>query len=335
MLYRPLGSSGLKISELGFGAWGIGGVSPGATSYGRTDDQVSLAALARAFEQGINFFDTSNVYGAGHSETLLGEVFADCRERVVIATKAGFVDYQQEPDYRAASIERSLASSLSRLRSDYVDLLQLHNANADILRTLPETLTLLQNLRREGTVKLLGVSVKSPDDVLPLLDLFPFETVQANFNMLDIRAIQSRVLDVLSERGVAFLARTPMAFGFLTGIYDGEENFPAEDHRSRWSREQLRFWASGARDLYQSCVESESATPAAVALRFCLSYPAVTTTISGILKPEEVDQNVMAVTQGPLSKESCLTVERLNAQRNFFVGNPLSYSISHSKNLHL
>ena len=320
MLYRPLGCSGLKISELGFGAWGIGGVTPGATSYGRTDDQVSLAALARAFERGINFFDTSNVYGAGHSETLIGEAFADCRERVVIATKAGFVDYQQEPDYRAASIERSLASSLSRLRSSYVDLLQLHNADADILRTLPETLTLLQRLRREGTVKLLGVSVKSPREALPLLDLFPFEAVQANFNMLDIRAIQSGVLDVLAERGIAFIARTPMAFGFLTGTYDGEENFPAEDQRSRWSREQLRLWASGARDLYQCCVESESATPAAVALRFCLSYPGVTTVIPGMLTPREVDSNTEAVSGGPLASPSCREVEALHMRQSFITG---------------
>lgn len=317
MRYRPLGRTGLEISEIGFGAWGIGGVTPGATSYGHTDDQVSLAALHRAFERGINFFDTSNVYGNGHSETLIGKAFADCREQVVIATKVGFVDYQQAPDYRAASIERSLAGSLARLRSGYVDLLQLHNANADILRALPETHALLERLRREGTVKALGVSVKSPGEALPLLDLFPFEAVQANFNMMDIRALQGGVLDALGERGVAFIARTPMAFGFLTGAYDGEESFPAEDHRSRWPREQLRLWASGARDLYHRCTESAGATPATVALRYCLSYPAVTTTIPGILTPREVDLNIDAVSDGPLSPASCREVEALHARQSF------------------
>ena len=320
MRYRPLGSSGLKISELGFGAWGIGGVTLGATSYGQTDDQVSLAALMRAFERGINFFDTSNVYGDGHSEDLIGQAFAGCRERVVIATKAGFVDYQQQPDYRAASIERSLVRSLSRLRSSYVDVLQLHNATADILRYLPETLALLRRLKQDGTVKLLGVSVKSPHEVLPLLDLFPFEAVQANFNMLDLRVIQSGVLEALAQRGVAFIARTPMAFGYLTGIFDGEEDFPADDHRSNWPREQLRLWASGARELYQCCVESESEAPAAVALRFCLSYAGVTTIIPGILTPREVDLNIKAISAGPLASSSCRAVEALHMRQSFIAG---------------
>jgi aryl-alcohol dehydrogenase-like predicted oxidoreductase len=320
MRYHPLGRSGLKISEIGFGAWGIGGASLGATSYGQTDDQMSIAALQRARQSGINFFDTSNVYGNGHSEALIGQAFADCRDEVVIATKAGFVDYQQQPNYRAATIERSIEGSLARLRTSRIDLLQLHNATAGILRELPDTLDLLKRLQQEGTVTVIGVSVKSPEDALELLDLFPFEAVQANFNMMDIRALDCGILDQLAAQKVAFIARTPLAFGFLTGALSGEEEFPPDDHRSRWPREQLRLWAKGGRDLYRCCAESASATPAAVALRFCLSYPAVTTTIPGILTPKEVDLNIAAVTSGPLLPASCRAVELLHERRCFVVG---------------
>jgi aryl-alcohol dehydrogenase-like predicted oxidoreductase len=320
MRYRPLGRSGLQISEIGFGAWGIGGTSPGATSYGHTDDQVSLAALERARQSGINFFDTSNVYGGGHSEALIGQAFAGCRDEVVIATKAGFVDYQQPPDYRAATIERSVEGSLARLRTSRIDLLQLHNATADILRELPTTLALLERLQREGTVSAIGVSVKSPDEALALLDLFPFEAVQANFNMMDIRALQGGILDHLAAHEVAFIARTPLAFGFLTGALSGEEAFAAEDHRSRWPRAQLRLWADGGRALYRCCTEAASATPATVALRFCLSYPAVTTTIPGILTPQEVDLNIAAAAGGALRTDSCRAVEALHERQSFVVG---------------
>lgn len=322
MRYRPLGRSGLSVSEIGFGAWGIGGITPGPTSYGHTDDEVSLAALRRAREKGINFFDTSNVYGGGHSEALIGAAFSDCRDDVVIASKVGFVDYQQPPDYKAATVERSVVGSLERLRTSRIDLLQLHNPTADLLRKLPDTLALLERLRREGTVTALGVSVKSPEDALPLLDLFPFESVQANFNMMDIRALQGGLLDALADRQVAFIARTPLAFGFLTGRYDGEEQFPDEDHRSRWPREQRRLWARGAQDLFRCCAESATDTPADVALRYCLSYPTVTTTIPGILTPVEVDLNVAAVAAGPLQSLSCQAVEALHQRQSFVVGRP-------------
>ena len=98
MKYRLLGHTGIHISEIGFGAWGIGGLTPGHTSYGETDDDISRRALGRAFEVGINFFDTSNIYGNGRSETLIGQVFRSRRDRVVIATKAGFTAYDRPPD---------------------------------------------------------------------------------------------------------------------------------------------------------------------------------------------------------------------------------------------
>ena len=132
---RPLGATGLNVSCVGFGGWGIGGRTEGTTSYGDTDDETSLAALRAAIDQGMTFIDTSPAYGNGHSETLIGTVVAEgARERVTLATKAGYLRWGQEPDFSAAAIKRSLDDSLKRLRTDTVDLLQLHNAPLELLK---------------------------------------------------------------------------------------------------------------------------------------------------------------------------------------------------------
>ena len=319
MNYRQLGATNLRVSEIGFGAWGIGGATPGPTSYGKTDDQASLAALDGALSAGINFFDTSNVYGYGHSERLIGQAFAHKRKKIVIATKAGFVDYESPPDFSANAILKSVDSSLARLNTDYIDLLQLHNPSADWLKENPDTLLALSRLQDEGKVRALGISVKQPADAFALLDLFPFQAVQANFNMLDIRVLESGLFQKLNETGAGLIARTPLAFGFLTGALTGEETFSPQDHRSRWPREQARLWALGAHDLLAGCKESLESPSYEVALRFCLSYPQVSTTIAGMLTLAEVARNVVASEAGSLSLESCVHIEATHKSRQFLL----------------
>src|SRR6185295_5584920 len=157
MKYRALGRTGLSVSEIGFGAWGIGGRTVGETSYGDTDDRTSLVALRRALDRGITFFDTSSAYGEGHSEALIGEAFAARRDKVVIATKAGYDSWDKPPDFSPGAVVASAERSLARLRSDYVDLLQLHNPPAQALREggVREALTRLQS---SGKIRAWGVS---------------------------------------------------------------------------------------------------------------------------------------------------------------------------------
>ena len=179
------------------------------------------------------------------------------------------------------------------------------------------TLEELSRLKREGKVRALGASVKAPADALSLLDLFPFQAVQANFNMLDIRALECGLFEKLVAHDTGFIARTPMSFGFLAGNLTGEETFPPEDHRSRWPREQIRIWATGARDLHSCCSENSESPPYLLALRYCLSYPQVSTMIVGMLKAAEVAANVKASDAGPLSDESCVKIEALHKARTF------------------
>jgi aryl-alcohol dehydrogenase-like predicted oxidoreductase len=310
--YRPLGTSGLQISEVGFGAWGIGGRTSGATSYGETDDAVSRRALDEAFDRGINFFDTASVYGDGRSEALIGEAFKHRRDRVVLATKAGILPSFRGYDFSAGALRASLEASLRRLGTDYVDLLQLHNAGPEVVLNQPEIGELLGRLVAEGKVRACGVSTPAPQDALALIDVPRLACFQVNCNLLDWRAIDCGLFDRALEQGVGIVARTPLAFGFLTGRLDAGTVFDAADHRSRWPREKTRAWLEAADAMHAACGSSaDGPEHTELALRFCLSFAAVSTVIPGMLSPQEVAENVAASARGPLDPARLAAMEQV------------------------
>lgn len=318
MKYRALGRTGLNVSEIGFGAWGIGGRTVGTTSYGDTDDRTSLAALGRALDRGITFYDTSSAYGDGHSEELLGQAFGSRRSNVVIATKAGYESWDRPPDFSPAAVAASAERSLKRLRSDYIDLLQLHNPPPEALRddTLPAEMLRLQ---KAGKIRAWGVSAKSPAEALLALADCEAGVIQANFNMMDVRAQTSGLFEEVVHRGAGFIARTPLCFGFLSGTIRRDTVFAEGDHRLGWSRAQLDNWIEGAADLLQAVRASPGAEGARTALRFCLSFSAVSSVIPGILTPAEAEANAAAGDLGPLPAAAVDMVLAINRRRQFFV----------------
>jgi aryl-alcohol dehydrogenase-like predicted oxidoreductase len=318
MRYRSLGKSGLTVSEIGFGAWGIGGRTAGETSYGDTDDRRSHAALNRALDLGITFFDTANVYGDGHSETLIGAVFARKRDRVIIATKAGLTRFGDPPDFSPAALQRSLAGSLQRLKSDYVDLFQLHNPPADLFRRSPESYAALEAMQREGKVRAIGVSVKTPADGLSILESHAVAAVQVNLNMLDVRAIEAGLLTTAAKAGTGIIARTPLCFGFLSGAITAGTQFPPGDHRRAWARTQIERWIAGAESMHAAAAAPAGQSRSQAALRFCLSFPAVSSVIPGILSPEEAAQNAAASGFGPLPDAARDRIVALNREIELF-----------------
>ena len=244
MNYRALGRTGIVVSEIGFGAWGIGGRTVNQTSYGDTDDGTSLAALARAHERGITFFDTSAVYGNGHSEALIGQALTGVRHEVVVATKAGYEAWDRPPDFSAVAIVASTERSLGRLRSDYVDLLFLHNPPLDVLMAA-DVRDALARLVASGKIRAWGASTKGPADALEALWACDVPVIQANFNMMDVRASTSGLFEEATRRGAGFVARTPLCFGFLSGLIGHDTTFPPGDHRAGWPRAQLENWVDG------------------------------------------------------------------------------------------
>jgi aryl-alcohol dehydrogenase-like predicted oxidoreductase len=319
MKYRPLGNTGLRVSEIGFGTWGLGGDNGGAVAYGPANDETSRTALRAAGDLGINFFDTADLYGFGHSEELLGEVFSPGRESVVIATKGGFVDGAKQ-DFSSAHLRRALEASLTRLRSDHVDLYQLHSPAIATLRERPEIIELMAELHAAGKIRAWGFSARSPEEARQAIEEFDAPCVQINFNLTDQRAVTNGLFDLCQQRRVGVIVRTPLCFGFLTGKYDNDSSFAVTDHRSRWPAEQRQRWRE-ANDVFQFLsAANPSDTPAQLALRFCLSFPAVSTVVPGMLTDMHVRENVAASDHGPLLDEQLQRVMQLGMTTEFFVG---------------
>jgi aryl-alcohol dehydrogenase-like predicted oxidoreductase len=312
---RQLGRSGLAVSEIGFGAWGIGGNKDGAVAYGPTNEAQSLEALAAALDAGINFFDTADLYGFGESERLIGLAFSGRRDKVVIASKAGMLDPEGRQDFAPAHIARSLESSLARLRTDYIDLYQLHGPSPDQLGGILEV---MERLRRDGKARAIGISLRSPEEGERALALYPFDAVQVNFNLLDQRVLDSGLMDLCKAHGAGIIVRTPLCFGFLTGEYSATQEYDASDHRSRWNVEQRRVWSS-AYELFAG-VKGRADTPAQFALRFCLSFDAVSSVIPGMLTREHVRENAAAAHGPVLGAAETSRIREIYRSHRFFVG---------------
>jgi aryl-alcohol dehydrogenase-like predicted oxidoreductase len=318
MRYRVLGGTGLRVSEIGFGAWGIGGTEKGSVAYGPADRSESLRALARAQERGVTFFDTSDLYGFGRSEELIGEAFAGTREKVVIATKVGMLDSAGAHDFSAAHIRKALHASLVRLRTDYVDLYQLHSPPLSLLQRDEGPLAELERLQRDGLVRAIGVSVRAPQDGVTMVHELQVSCLQVNFSMVDQRARECGLLDLCRSRGVGVIVRTPLCFGFLSGQYQSDSHFEATDHRNRWPAAQIARWAEASSVFDPAFASSAGQTAAQKALRFCLSEPAVCTAIPGMMSVAHVDENAAASDLGALRSAEITAIHGIYEQHSFF-----------------
>jgi aryl-alcohol dehydrogenase-like predicted oxidoreductase len=337
MNYRPLGATGLTVSEIGFGGWGIGGVAPGTKSYGPADDSVSIHTLRHAFEQGVTFYDTADLYGLGHSENLIGEALSPHRVRIVICSKVGTTvdpSGSQGKDFSPEHIRHSISGTLRRLRTDYLDLYLLHDPPIDALLADPRAVETMRELKAAGMIRAWGISLRSPADGAAAVGQLGAQAIQVNFNMIDQRIIENGLLDLCAppaiglvaeplgsvdaRHGVGVIGRTPLCFGFLTGRYGPDTKFAAGDHRAGWPAKQIALWAS-APALFRNAIGCPpEQTPGQLALRYCLSYPALSTVIPGMLQPREVDENVAASMLGPLSDLQKRAAERVYRENVFF-----------------
>ena len=312
MKYRPFGKSGFNVSEIGFGTWGIGGNHQGSSAYGATQDDESCAALRLALEMGVNFYDTADFYGYGHSETLLADVFSSMRERIILSTKAGFLDATRQ-DFSPRHLVQALQGSLKRLRTDYVDVFFLHSPDLQVLRSEPATLELMRAWSKDGLVRCWGISTRTPQDALAAIRDFGAECIQVNFNLSDLRAVEIGLWELCEQEKVGVVVRTPLAFGFLTGTVKAGQTFSGDDHRRRFSAEQQDRWRQSIDVYHRIFAQEGSATPSQNALRFCLAFSAVSTIVPGMLTVDHVRENASTSDLPVLSKEgkaACLQAGR-------------------------
>jgi aryl-alcohol dehydrogenase-like predicted oxidoreductase len=288
MKYRTLGRTELSVSEIGFGAWAIGGVD-----YGSTIDQDSLDALETAWDHGVNFFDTADVYGAGHSEELIGKFLKGKRDRAVVATKVGFDFYHGgikknfDPDY----IRFACDESLKQLQTDWIDLYQLHNPPLKVIES-EEVFHVLDELKEAGKVHFYGVSVSTSAEALAVIRSGKADTIQLVLNLIDQRPI-TEVFPLAAAKKIGIIAREPLARGLLTGKYTVESTFPENDHRSRWDRERM-IWNLEQVEKLKSPISTGPLSLVRASLEFVLSYGVVSVVIPGAKTKDQVLENVSA-----------------------------------------
>lgn len=303
MKTRLLGKTGLRVSEVGFGGWGIGGNAFG-NSYGEADDADSRAAVRRALALGVTLFDTADVYGHGHSEALLGEVLQTWDGPApVVVTKGGINFYRRdgtlEPDWTPYAVAHAVQQSLMRLRRETLDVFLLMNPPVQELDRWRVWKT-LDSLRRAGKVRHMGVSVAEPADGVWLLrHNLPVEVVEVAYSVF-FQGATVELLDLARKRKIGILAREPLANGFLTGKYAPGAAFAPGDIRAALPPEYVQAMTETTERLRFLTLDG-ARTMAQAALRFVLDDPRVASVVVGAKTPAQVEENVGAAAVPALS----------------------------------
>lgn len=315
MQYRTLGRTGLQASEIGFGAWGIGG-----DAWGSTDDRAAIEALHKAIDLGVNFIDTADVYGNGHSEQLIAQVRKARSEQLIIATKAGRrLNPHTAAGYNRENLTSFVERSLQNLETEALDLLQLHCPPSEVY-DMPEVFAILDELVQQGKVRFYGVSVERVDEALKAITYPHVQSVQIIFNMFRLKPAQ-QFFAAAREHQVGILARVPLASGLLTGKLRRDTQFAESDHRNfnrhGESFDQGETFSGVEYETGLQAVEElralvpAGATLAQFALRWILMFPEVTTTIPGAKNPRQAEENVHAAELSPLSEETMQRVQEI------------------------
>ncbi len=314
MQYRSLGKTGFLVSTVSFGAWAIGG------SWGEVSEADALAALRRAVELGINFFDTADVYGDGRSERLCGQLRREMGDMLRIATKAGRRLSPHSADgYNYENLRAFVERSLKNLDMEALDLVQLHCPPTDVYYR-PEVFDALDRLVKEGKLLHYGVSVERVEEGLKALEYPNVATIQVIYN-----AYRQRPAELLfreaEKKNVGILARVPLASGLLSGKMSLQTSFSDDDHRKfnrhgeafdrgeTFSGVDFEVGLEVAEEL--KTLVPEGATLAQLALRWILMDPAVSCAIPGARNPAQVEQNARAAELSPLDEKTLALVKHL------------------------
>lgn len=317
MKYRKFGSFNWQISEIGFGAWAIGG-----DMWGPQDDKESEKALHKALDCGINFIDTAQGYGKGHSESIIGKVLKDRNDEVYIATKIPPVEGNQWPPNEDADahvyfpkeyIIKQCDDSLRRLQRDYIDIYQFHTW-ATAFNVHDEWFETMSDLKQQGKIRAIGVSVPdtTPDNVIGSLALRKVDAVQVIYNIFE-QYPGWNLFPVCERLGIGVIVRVPFDEGALTGKFTADTTFPEGDVRRHYFRgnnlttviknvERIKK----VKDAYHPNISLVE-----YALRFCLSHQAVSTVIPGMRNEKQVEMNILA------GDGIALSENELNALKEF------------------
>lgn len=308
---RQLGKlTGIQVTEVGLGLWAVAG-----SEWGPADDRASLAAIEVALDAGVTFFDTADVYGAGHSEELLGQAMKGRRERFIVASKIGWTGFDRQENHSAYdSVEKLIAGvegSLRRLDTDFLDVIQCHvnyrEPNTDVF------IEGFRALRDAGKVRAWGVSTSDFDLLRYFNASGDCDVLQIDYSILN-RTPEQEILPYCAAHGIGVIVRGPIAMGLLAGKYGVEDSFPEGDFRADWINDPTQN-AQYRRDLAVverlRSVVPDGQTLAEFALRFVRSEPAVSTVIPGARDGRQSAANAAAGVAPLLSSDERAAVDRL------------------------
>jgi len=313
MQFRELGRTGWQVSTISFGAWAIGG------AWGTVEDAESLAALQRAVECGVNFFDTADAYGDGRSERLLAKLKRGRKDEIIIATKAGRrLDPHTAGGYNRENLTAFVECSLKNLEMESLDLLQLHCPPTEVYY-MPEVFGVLDDLVKQGKLRFYGVSVEKVEEALKAIEFPSVQTVQIIFNIFRQRPADLFFAQAM-RRKVGILARLPLSSGMLAGKMTAHTSFEAEDHRAgnrqgEWFDRGETFSGVDFETGLQAVEQLRPLVPpgwtlAQFAMRWILMSEAVTCAIPGAKRISQVEENTAAADLPPLSAG---TMEKVQA----------------------
>ncbi|MFW5886045.1 MAG: aldo/keto reductase [Halanaerobium sp.] len=314
MKYRKLGKTGYEVSEVSFGGWAIGG------TWGDVEDEQSMAALREAVNQGINFFDTADVYGDGRSERLMAKLRKETDKEIHIATKAGRrLDPHTAEGYNKENLNKFVDRSLKNLDVDTIDLLQLHCPPTEVYDQ-EEVFEALEEMVEAGKIKNYGVSVEKVEEAMKALEYENVATVQIIFNMFRHKPADEFFAKA-KEKGVGIICRVPLASGLLTGKFSKDSTFAENDHRNfnrdgeafdkgeTFSGVDFELGLKAVDELEK--IKPEGLTMAQFALKWILMHDAVSCVIPGGKKPWQVKDNAAASEAPDLSDEVMEKVDEI------------------------
>ena len=316
MEMRRLGKSNLKVSALGLGCWAIGGpwtINGNPAGWGIVDDAESIRAIHRALDLGINFFDTAANYGAGHSEQILGRAIAGRRDKVVIATKFGYIVNEAEKTVVSAddavlrNLRQDCENSLRRLATDYIDLYQFHVGAFPPAQAAPVR-DRLEELVAEGKIRWYGWSTDNPESARVFAQGKHCAAIQFQMNVIQDAP---QCLVVCDEFDLAAVVRGPLARGFLTGKYDSSTRFPENDNRSTQGFQNGMPRLIEGLGKVRQVLASDGRTLAQGALAWLWARSERTIPIPGFKTVRQMEENVRALEFGLLDPKQMQAIERL------------------------
>jgi aryl-alcohol dehydrogenase-like predicted oxidoreductase len=316
MEYRSLGDTDIRVSEVGFGVWTV---STGW--WGEVDDERSVRLLRRAFEKGINYFDTADTYGLGLGETILAEAFGGMRDEIVISTKIGYDFYnhtqrrgqQERPqEWSEDFIRFALEQSLKRLGTDYIDFLQLHNTKMDAIENDP-LFELMEEFKEGGKIRSYGVALGPKigwlEEGVRAMRERGLAGVQMIYNLLEQDPGRS-LIEAARETGTSLIVRVPHSSGMLEGKYTEETAFAKNDHRRHRPREWLLDGLKKVEQL-SFLTESGERTLGQAALKFVLAWPEIVSTLPNIYDEEQLEEFAAAPDTPDLSADELSGIAEL------------------------